>query len=158
MKESSKFAYYASRLLFAGCFLYLCNLGYQIAFVNSNNFEKNFAEFTIVNGQFDKIQRSGIGRTIRSTFTYTFEGERYFKKFDKTIPCRDSDLDNMQMRNEILSLNFPVAISNLDPNLAISLIKETDFNELNLEFPDSLRYTYDKYFNCTWWEQLRSDD
>ena len=156
--KSSKFAYYASRLIFAGCFLYLCYLGFEITFASPKRFENNFAKFSIVNGQFDKIQRSGIGRTIRSTFTYTVEGKRYFKKFDKTIPCRDSDLDNVQMRNEIISFNFPVAISNLDPNLAISLIRENDFKELNLEFPDSLRYTYDKYFNCTWWEQIRSDD
>jgi len=158
MKESSKFAYYASRLLFVWCFLYLCYLGYDIILASPKNFEKNFAEFSIVNGQFEKIQRTGIGRTILSTYVYTREGKRYFKKFDRTIPCRDSDLDNEHMRNEIISFNFPVAISDLDPNLSMSLIRERDFKELNLEFPDSLRQMYNKYFDCTWWEQIRQDD
>lgn len=84
--------------------------------------------------------------------------KRFIKKFDRSIPCRDSDLDDLEKRNEIRNFNFPVAISDLNPNLSMSLIRERDFEELNLEFPDSLHSIYSKYFDCTWWEQIRQDD
>jgi len=131
MKESNKLVYYASRSLLASCFLYVCYLTYQIAFVTPKKLKENFENFSIVNGQFDKIQRSGIGRTIHSTYTYSINGKIYIKKFDRSIPCRDSDLDNEEMRKEIINFSFPVAVSDLDPNLVISLIRERDFEELN---------------------------
>jgi len=56
------------------------------------------------------------------------------------------------------NFSFPVAVSDLDPNLVISLIRERDFEELNLDYPDSLRQKVVKYFDCTSFEQIRQDD
>lgn len=138
--------------------LFSIYLLYGIYVVNPRLDKKYLEDYTITNGKIVSFYRKGVYKTKKTEVLYRIKGKEYLKEIWYDAPCKTLDTRDEKSRHEIFSMNIPVAVSSLNPEYALPLIRPEDFKVIGKPFPDSLIRMYEKYFNCTLWEELNSED
>ena len=120
------------------------------------NEKRMLSDYFLVSGQFTQVGKNDIGVNTVSKYKFNLNKQTIISKTRK-VPCKNCTFEDITCKEDFKKYRFPVAISKIDSTYSVPLLTVEDFKLIDRKLPDSLRYIYDKYFDCSFIEKHTGD-
>ena len=125
-------------------------LVFSLSIFNKQEIKKNIEkakDFYTIQGKIITLKK------YRAIYTYKLNNQVLVDSI-LGFPCNpDLDYYNKdQIERDLIGFTFPIFRSKKDSTIFLPSIKPKSFEAYGMKMPDSLKYVYENYLNCSIWK------